>query len=62
MPIQAASITASCSAQVRTWPVSVTVPPLVSAVTLQGQQQQGVVASADPGALVAGAEHRLALA
>jgi len=61
MPIQAASITASCSAQVRTWPVSVTVPPLVSAVTLQGQQQ-GVVASADPGALVAGAEHRLALA
>ena len=33
MAIHAALTTASCSAQVWTWPVSVMMPPLVSAVT-----------------------------
>ena len=33
LAIQAAATTALCSAQVRTWPVSVTVFPLVSTVT-----------------------------
>jgi hypothetical protein len=33
LAIQAAATTASCSAQVRTWPVSVTLFPLVSTIT-----------------------------